>query len=563
MAVRPVIIYNFARSTLADIATTVGAEAARNTSSPVSGSADLILQPGGGSGTWNTAVAPFGLLVPTFFTARKLSIAFPFKFAATPANSFGLVTITSESANVAYITTARKILWNSNTSTVALTANTVYWMNIIIDKDWVAPGSGAVIFNIYDSSYSTQIDTMQVNVTNPNLNFNFGEINLKSVTRPNTTIQIGSTMLLYDNSGYVRAPYLRNPSFQTIRVPTAVGSDNDGIGVSEATNKHQNIDEDPSSSSDYVHQGQMALTEKQTFQLGTATYGSTPRAYSVHTNRYSPGGQSAAGDIQVLNKHSGVEELINDDPGGTNGVVTVGGDKLVSDTALSTTNLDDIRVGYRSNITVQNYNSGQLNIALPTADGATYDGVFVLTGGTAGSAFTTVDEPTTGVNTADYLTSGASGDKQGFMFTVSMTPAVPGDIFKKLVFRITHRNFSGSSGSFIKIIARQGSTEYESAQFLAGASLTVWDDETFELELNGSFDNPFTGQRWTKAQIEATEFIIHHFSKGTGDYQLAQISIGYYGAKKTFINAMWMNVALGDAFTENGGYDRFRAQILQ
>lgn len=548
---RPINAWNFERGNILEAMGSVQSGITRNTSSPVTGTADMTIPyPSGASQTWTLATSLLGMSAPSG-TFRKSSTAFPFKFTANPANHAALGVINSLSF---YISSARKIRYNGvDSSDTALTANTVYWLNMICDKDWNALGSGAILFRVYNTS-GTLLQSLTANVANPSPTFSqFGEVQLKAQNGPATTMHIGSGVVLYDTSPSVKAPWWGLPAFEAIRVAQSVGTENDAIGVSEATNKHLNVDEDPGSGTDYNHMGEIGVTDKQTLLYGTDTYSDTILAYSVQQKRKLSAGQTISGDIRNLLVHDSVEYELNESPSSVVAVTVRGGDKMPDGDTITESNLDALRAGFRTNLTDQTYNSGQDNVSLPVSDGATYD---EFTPSTGTDKFAVVDETSGAPNDSDYLTSGTSGQRQGFGMNWNPTPADIGDTIWRIRVRVRARNFSTGSGSFIRVFAIIDSVYYETSSILAGGSISSWSDMSFEIAFNGSNVNPETGLRFTPSDITSAEWGIHHVTKGTGDLQVSQMSLGSYGPGRVIQEATWLNVITGDPFTENGNVSK-------
>lgn len=545
---RPVNVWNFARTSILDVMISVSSGIVRNTSSPVSGSADMtITYPSGASVTWTLSASLNGFLAPSGFSSRKFSAAFPFKFTANPSNHVG---ITQIGGTWFYLSSNRKIMLGSTeTSDAALSANTVYWLNIIVDRDWNFAGSGAFLARVYDSTFTTLLQSLTVNTNlTPSLTF-FGETQLKATVGPATTLHIGSGMILYDDSASIKAPWVRNPTLQTFRVPTANGSNNDATGVSEATNKYLNVDENPNSATDYNHMGQIGVTEKQTFQYNTATYGgATVRAFAITQFRKLSGGQTVTGATKSLFVHSSTDYEINENASTQANATVRGGDKMPNGDSISETHLDNLRAGFSTNLSDTVYNSGQNFVGAPITD-STYND-FTTSGGGA-NRYAEVDDGAVTDNT-NYIIGTTNGQKQGFTFNFNPTPAVLGDTIYKVVFRVTGRTNSSTTGTFCRMGVRISGNNYTTSNFLVDASTTAWSEDVVEFVVSGSHLNPATGNRWTVSDITGSIWFVEIVTMGTGDCYISNITLGFYGASRIMQESTWMDVLTGDAFTENG-----------
>ena len=72
------------------------------------------------------------------------------------------------------------------------------------------------------------------------------------------------------------------------------------------------------------------------------------------------------------------------------------------------------------------------------------------------------------------------------------------------------------------------------------------------MKWSGSFNNPATGLRWLKSDIEGAEWYLKHQTDGSGPLEFSKFWMGVHTMSNIVNTMAYMEVITGDAFTDNG-----------
>ncbi len=536
---------NFLRTSLLDYFSLVGAQASRDTTIKDANSTGSlkILFPPGASTSWvgtvsraiNTSHSP---------VYRKMSVTFRFYYSATPTAA---IVVFYNGAHSINLNTSNQ-LTISNNVIATLTSGTWYTIEFIEDQDWRGAGLGSTLVRV-DGGTAYQLDSFGTPTV-----ITFGYDGSKSAG-PNVSIYINHLSVILGNSTTNLAPWLNNAkNEQNDRVPIAIGNSNDLTGVSEATNKYLNVDESPSNTTDYNKGGVIGSAKAQGFTFTSVTYGTTPRMFTVFNllralTSATPGATTyIAGDIKSLIRDNSVDytEQTTALTAAYLSVFFGSYGRPADQSALSSAILNSMEGGVYTNYV--DSNPGGSWTIFPTADGATYDGVWTLTGGTAGSAYTTIDEQSQ--NDGDYISSVAANSKQGLVYTFAPADGDPGDVIFKLQMFIRGQSKAAET-NVVSIGVRIGGVDYLSD------NTATWTATGFSLNIlnlvwSGSPNNPATGNRWTYTELNSVEFYLSHTTHGGTGVDVSWAFMSVTWKSPTYQSAVFMVVNEGDAPTDNG-----------
>lgn len=578
MATKAAYVSGFERGAITDeVIGNIGAQTSRNTTSPITGSVDVKMAYPSGSTTWSTMFSITARNVEgTGATYRKMSLFFRMKFSALPTAAATLLTIPGTGGKLLQISTAGKIVLDATTGTFVMSTATVYEVELIIDRDWTSLNIGSMLCKISDNTHAQQDSISEaINPTSLSSVLSFGETIGKVATGPNTNIQIDDIVALFSDSTLKKAPWIGQQTIQTTKVPTANGNYNDFTGVGDATNKYANEDENPSNgNTDFNSGGAFGVIKRNTtttwgLSAGTYTYWSVFQVWTA-----SPG-QNLTGDFQTLVRDNSVDYTasISSPTPTVYSTNVIGSDTLPDLTALAgnTTRLSALETGFFTNLTYTSYNTGyQSAETKPTSDGATYGTNWATTGA---NRWSVIDDGLT-ENAADYISTGTLNLVQGLGLTWSITPLTAiGDVVFKIHIRCASRwdvNQVGGSGGFCTPGVRIGGVDYlcdAGSVFLMTPSLTTSGLSNQALAWSASNNNPATGNRWTKADIDGAEWLLKITTLGSGiggtnTGIVTNLYLDIYTASTAMVTTQFLNTAQGDAQTDNGNVAGIGSHLL-
>lgn len=533
----------------------VGAQTARNTTSPLRGSADLkATYPAGADQTFACQVT-FKLL--SGITFRKQAVALVFKYSATPTADVCLVQFCNKKI---YISTNNKIkIDTTESSMAAMTPGTTYRLELIGEYDSGGPVATGVTARV-DGGTTVNVNGLTAHGALVMSLFD----SLSKVVGPNLTIQVDDIVWWASTTTTKYAPWLNSQTCQTIRRPIANGYYNSFTGIGDTTNKYLNVDDTTSDGATTLNNGgEVGVTENQTFTTtNVASYANTLRGFCFKMVSGLSKGQDTTGWYKTMVRDNSVDYTAGDSyanlsVGNYNAGDWIGYAGRPDGSALDATVLNAMEGGYQTTITVSSINAGYTSAEFNcTSDGATYDGAFTQTGGTAGSAYTCVNEGTSNDPT-DYISSAAAGNKQGFGFTFNISPLTNiGDtIYKLTLYSQPRTNAAAGTAATFKVGCRIGGVDYDCDTAKTAALLTSGFDEVNDQEYmkwSGSFNNPATGLRWLKSDIEGAEWYLKHQTDGSGPLEFSKFWMGVHTMSNIVNTMAYMEVITGDAFTDNG-----------
>lgn len=358
-----------------------------------------------------------------------------------------------------------------------------------------------------------------------------------------------------DITGDERPPIINvtTPDYRTVN---AAGSYNDFAGVGDVTNKFNNVDEVPAAVNDgdtmYNHDGLWNVTRRQSHNFVDKTVGGTLKGFTAYdlvrtlrSTSYEPADSRGIFVTDSAIDYAGTSTTIA--TGASYGPAIVGFQDRPGGTTLTNAALNAMNVG--SSVTINTridveldppffvtFNKATLR-KYPTADSTVEDGVWSQTGGTAGSAFTAVDD----TSTTDYISHNVAAVKQGFKFA---NPNITDGVIVGVLFQI-RAGPTGDTGTNTVRCYYKGT---DSNFYFTEASVDL--DGTTGMRLFDEFDtNPQTGANWANADISSGEWGIEIVTINATEIQVWEYSVHLLIRSRLSETGHFIVTATGDPYT--------------
>lgn len=487
---------------------------------------------------------------------RNWSAHLQLRLEGTPSDDVVIMndgpTDTATGDVIVRVDTARKIKVTtssgSTTGTTVLNTAQYYQIEVRADKT----GNARVYVRI------DEVDELDRAVgSTARTEFTFGELNKDNPPSAAVTFRMDDMHLLVTTAG--ENPPWWNTTTPHYRTYDAGGNYNDFTGSPEATNKYLNIDDYSTSDADttYNQGGAKDTVKTQTHNPVDATPTGTLKGFNIygrHKANVFDLNYLVSTNNKFLIRDNGVDYtkdfILNDANYNT---IHDGYRNRPDGTTLTAVALNAIEAGCQNNLTnTVTWSVSPLTLEVsptnqrffPTGDSAVDDGSWTLVGGTAGSAYTTVDDN----ETAEYIHHNATAVKQGF--TRSSIGTVNG-IILSVAISARMGAVSDTGVNNVRAYYKSGGVYYftgNSPDIAAGTARHII----------GSFDtNPATNVAWVAGDISSGEWGIEIVTLNATRIEVYTYEI--HLAIRSFLRetSYWMVTAHGDAYTEVGRVNDF------
>lgn len=550
------------RTALTDYWSNVGSGATRDTVTFHSGVASIK----GDHSVKQTDVKVTPTLAPTSIF-NKGCLHFFFRFDAAPAVDQVIAVIGTTQLK---ITTAKKLqVGSAAAGPTVLLVNTWYQLEFIYDRDWRGSGLGSALVRIDEGVVESQLDATLTAFSN----FELSYTDKNETTDPVQFVWFDDIYFLYSDIGSGGLiPWLNTQTCEVEtadRVPIAAGTYSEYTHKGSATH-YLNADEMPSNGdTDYNLGGSIGTIKRETFTFTTrATYPDTIRGFSLFTRtRLTTAVNTGLIDNfdnshqHIMVRDGGVDYApLNMAMNADYDIDILGYPTRPDGTALTAAVLDTLEGGTQINIPAA-YNPGRLeqldfDFPEPSADG-TDDGVWTQTGGTAGSAYTAINDN----DDADYISSSGAGQQQSVLFTWTdydsadtAGPNPQSTIIEDVILTIRARRGAGTSTQLKPYVKIGGVRYYATTLNINNTTFGNYNDNRWA-------DNPATAAPWEWSDLQAAEFGFEHAdANATVDVSISTLDIE--AASSQVVSTVFLTVAYGDAFTENQATVTIKSGLL-